>query len=1154
MRFHRLDLLAYAKFTNTSVELPDGRTDFHLLYGPNEAGKSTLRSAVADFLYGIPGQTTLNFLHDYNHMRLGAVIEGRKGTLELTRRKGNKNTLRDSADEPFSDEALAAMLGGGDRAFYERMFALSHERLREGGREILQGKGDAAEALFSAAAGVRGLHALRENLEQEAKELWAPRKSKNVKYHRLDEALALASGAKREATAAATDWQEAAKALASAEAAYQAARGEQGGLDTRRSQLERVRRVAPHLRARREAEVARAALGDVRLLPAEAAATVSGVDSRMVLAKDRSGRLAPGVVGIKESLDKVRPDEAVLARAADIMGLVEERSSLSRHEGDIIKRQVEARDAEQRMLAAAKGLGWREASEKALESRSPSRMARADLRGLLERRGATHQLAETARKALDGQIVELRELETRAAGLEAPSVSAAWNAALAPARAVGDPTARRAELARVAAKARGDWEAAVRALYPWRGSADELRQPPLVSAEQAREWLDKVRQSDTTKDRLNDKIRETAGELDDKQLALQQLIRDKAPVTSEDVNEARAGRDQLWAEIASGAAPVGEAKVGYEQSVADADGLADRRFDGAEAAAEWKRLHNEIERLHKQAASLDSGRREEESRAAALQQNWCQAAERLGDRDFPIIDYRRWLDDRERALDRADALDQAEAALTAHDLRVEQLAAALREAWERESEAPRPNDGDDLGTWVARTESRHQELSKLVDQRAQLDEQVEKLRRARERAKTETERFEQAWQGWQDDWRARVNGVGLPENTSPEAASTALNIFDELDDAVRDLSDKQARIRSMQADLQELAVWARRLAEALLPDRAEQPAGDIAVELNRRLHEAREAEKEQTQRAKDLRDERGKLAAAEKDLADAQAELRPLLEAAGAADVAALRTAVERSDQARELDRRITEKVSEALQAGSPLGLGTLEAECDAEAEKDPAAELSQIGSDLKLAQDKIQSAVEARKDAEHKLAGFGAGDEAAKAESRRQEALSEMIAVSERWVRTTVETRLLGWAIGRYREQRQTPLLQRAGELFNELTLGSFERLMVEEDGDKSVIVGRRNSEEIGVEAMSDGTRDQLYLSLRVAALELHLDKGAPLPFLADDLFVNWDNERAKAGLRVLAALARRTQVLFLTHHEHLIGLARQAVGEGCSVLKLED
>ena len=125
---------------------------------------------------------------------------------------------------------------------------------------------------------------------------------------------------------------------------------------------------------------------------------------------------------------------------------------------------------------------------------------------------------------------------------------------------------------------------------------------------------------------------------------------------------------------------------------------------------------------------------------------------------------------------------------------------------------------------------------------------------------------------------------------------------------------------------------------------------------------------------------------------------------------------------------------------------------------------------------------------------------------------------------------------------------------MFNELTLGSFERLMVEEDGDKSVIVGRRNSEEIGVEAMSDGTRDQLYLSLRVAALELHLDKGAPLPFLADDLFVNWDNERAKAGLRVQAALARRTQVLFLTHHEHLIGLARQAVGEGCSVLKLED
>ena len=51
-------------------------------------------------------------------------------------------------------------------------------------------------------------------------------------------------------------------------------------------------------------------------------------------------------------------------------------------------------------------------------------------------------------------------------------------------------------------------------------------------------------------------------------------------------------------------------------------------------------------------------------------------------------------------------------------------------------------------------------------------------------------------------------------------------------------------------------------------------------------------------------------------------------------------------------------------------------------------------------------------------------------------------------------------------------------------------------------------------------------------------------LPFLADDLFVNFDDERSGAGFRVLAELAKSTQVLFFTHHPHLGAIARSVVG----------
>ena len=86
----------------------------------------------------------------------------------------------------------------------------------------------------------------------------------------------------------------------------------------------------------------------------------------------------------------------------------------------------------------------------------------------------------------------------------------------------------------------------------------------------------------------------------------------------------------------------------------------------------------------------------------------------------------------------------------------------------------------------------------------------------------------------------------------------------------------------------------------------------------------------------------------------------------------------------------------------------------------------------------------------------------------------------------------------------------------------------------------------------MSDGTRDQLYLALRMAALELHLGQAQSLPFVADDLFVNYDDARAKAGLEELKVLSASAQVLFLSHHDHLVPAVRSVFGNAVNIVAL--
>jgi hypothetical protein len=118
---------------------------------------------------------------------------------------------------------------------------------------------------------------------------------------------------------------------------------------------------------------------------------------------------------------------------------------------------------------------------------------------------------------------------------------------------------------------------------------------------------------------------------------------------------------------------------------------------------------------------------------------------------------------------------------------------------------------------------------------------------------------------------------------------------------------------------------------------------------------------------------------------------------------------------------------------------------------------------------------------------------------------------------------------------------------LFQSITRGSFSGLDAEFSAeDIPILVGSRlDGTTVSVEGMSEGTRDQLYLALRLAALERYLEEHEPMPLILDDLLITFDNERTKAILPQLAILAERTQVFLFTHHEHLVELCRQTLGE---------
>ncbi|MBB4170794.1 uncharacterized protein YhaN [Rhizobium sp. BK538] len=111
MPLNRLELTRYGKFTDGVLDFGDKphlSPDLHVVYGPNEAGKSTSLDAILDLIFGIGTTSRYGFLHPYPTMRIGANITVAGNDREFLRIKRPQNSLLDSEDHRNSLDAASA--------------------------------------------------------------------------------------------------------------------------------------------------------------------------------------------------------------------------------------------------------------------------------------------------------------------------------------------------------------------------------------------------------------------------------------------------------------------------------------------------------------------------------------------------------------------------------------------------------------------------------------------------------------------------------------------------------------------------------------------------------------------------------------------------------------------------------------------------------------------------------------------------------------------------------------------------------------------------------------------------------------------------------------------------------------------------------------
>ena len=171
---------------------------------------------------------------------------------------------------------------------------------------------------------------------------------------------------------------------------------------------------------------------------------------------------------------------------------------------------------------------------------------------------------------------------------------------------------------------------------------------------------------------------------------------------------------------------------------------------------------------------------------------------------------------------------------------------------------------------------------------------------------------------------------------------------------------------------------------------------------------------------------------------------------------------------------------------------------------------------------------------ARQRLTALESETAAADLQTRRERLLDQARMTASDWLATEAAGRTFSDMTATFEERFQPETLARASHYLNELTLGRYEQVRTP-FGSRELIVHERSGATRQVSELSDGTREQLFLAIRLALVDMLAEEQTVLPMVLDDICVNFDQQRTEAAVSTILDFAERRQVLFFTCHEHL-------------------
>ena len=431
---------------------------------------------------------------------------------------------------------------------------------------------------------------------------------------------------------------------------------------------------------------------------------------------------------------------------------------------------------------------------------------------------------------------------------------------------------------------------------------------------------------------------------------------------------------------------------------------------------------------------------------------------------------------------------------------------------------------------------------------AELAKAIESTRRAAirlEQSKENVKKSSMRLEEVRKEWQRWLTERGLREEFSPDNIEVLRGLVDLGRTHYDEVMEMERRISTIRNDIDHYVAIVTPLASDFgVPfDRNDlSTVAAAASSLVKIYANVERRVRDRTNAKDDLNNAERRLKQRMSDLREAEAELEDLLQSGVAADVEDFRTRAEIAGRRTDLEKKRRGALAHMSRLSGPgeafdalkKQLGDTNIQEIRDAERRAKDEFDSVDEEFTR---RSTEPGEIRSD----LKSLIGEEESSKWRADRHRLLEEMSGHARQWAVRTIAENLLKEAQAKFEKERQPGVVRHAESFFRDITGGRYQTVFSPLGSSEIQVTDSSGVSKQPVQ-LSQGTRGQLFLSLRFGLVRELGQRSEPLPVILDEALVNFDPKRGLRAARAFVELSRTNQVLAFTCHPTIVELFQKA------------